>query len=81
MTQEQLARKVEAQATMLQPALYDAALKEGALATRRLPQLIAAAAAGVVEVGVTIATEVAAGSSLYAFHAAPVIHALALRLW
>ena len=35
--QEDLAGKIEAQATVLQAPLHDAALKDGALAAQRLP--------------------------------------------
>lgn len=63
MADEHLARKVEAQAAMLQPPLYDAALEYRALASGRPAQLVGATAAGAILAGVARGTIAAADGS------------------
>lgn len=60
MADEHLARKVEAQAAMLQAPFYDTALEYRALAAGRLAQLVGTTAAGAILAGVARSTMAAA---------------------
>lgn len=60
MADEHLARKVQAQAAMLQPPLGDAALEHKAVTTERPAQLVGATTAGAILVGVARGTMAAA---------------------
>ena len=59
-TQVNLAGKVQAQTTVLEAALRDAALEHRALAPARLSQFIATTAAGAAQIGVALTTITAA---------------------
>ena len=79
-THKYLAGEIQANPAMLQPSLHDAALIDGALATTRLPQLVSAAAANLVEVGITIAAITTADRCQCASLAASLVHSGALHL-
>jgi hypothetical protein len=82
MANKHLAWEVKADPTMLQAPLHHTAPKNGTLATTRLSQLIATAAAKAILVSITLTAIATAYSSQLAPHTAVGIHAcLQSRPW
>jgi hypothetical protein len=74
-THKDLAGEIDAKGTVFQTTLCDTTLKERALAAGGQPKLVAAARTSAVLAGTTVPTVTAAGSGLFASHAASIVHA------
>jgi hypothetical protein len=80
MSNEDLTRKLEAQPAVLQSSLHDAALKDWALPTPRLAQLVGTATAGASQMGVARAAVSATNSSQAPSHAVTIVQFRSTRL-
>ena len=80
MTDEHLARKVYAQTTVLQTPLHDATLKQGALTSASLTQLVATATTRPTQIGIALAAVPTTDGCHLAPQAFTVTHILYLTL-